>query len=95
MIGTSVPARQLCENDARSFLGEETWKRWKAEYDTCMSFRKTLKGKPTEEQRAQLQANAEWIQFCDVVLWHSTRLAQSGRCTCAMCDQERKARNTK
>ena len=95
MFGTPVSPRQLCENDARAFLGEETWKSWKAEYDACMSFRKSLKGKPTEEERLQLEANAGWIQFCDVVLWHSARQAQYDRCTCARCDQKRKSRTAK
>ena len=92
MFGTPVPTRQLCENDARAFLGEETWKRWKNEYDECMAFRKTLKGKPTDEERMKLQLNAEWIQFCDTALWHSARQAAFDRCTCASCDKKRKAR---
>lgn len=90
MFGMPVSIRQLCENDARDFLGDETWKRWKAMYDECMSFRKNLKGKPTEEERLQLQINADWIRFCDTALWHSARQAEYGRCSCASCDKIRK-----
>ena len=82
--------KQLCELDAREFLEDETWKRWKALYDECMSYRKTLKGKPTDEQRAQLDANAEWIAFCDTLLFHSVRMAAYNRCVCRSCDFVRK-----
>jgi hypothetical protein len=83
--------KQLCELDARDFLEEETWKRWKVLYDEAMAYRKTLKGKPTDEQREQLVANAEWIAFCDTILWHSARQAASNRCVCRSCDLKRKA----
>jgi hypothetical protein len=80
-------AHQLGELDARDFLGDDTWRRWKQLYDEAMAYRKTLKGKPTEEQRAQLEANAEWVAFCDHVLWHSARLRD--RCCCRSCTQKR------
>jgi len=86
-------ARQIGELDARAFLEEETWKRWKLMYDECMAFRKTLKGKPTDEQREQLNANAAWIDFCDRVLWHSSSLATYNRCVCKTCDENRKAKS--
>jgi len=84
-------AKQLCELDARDFLEEETWKRWKVQYDEAMAYRKTLKGKPTDEQRIQLDINNDWIAFCDTVLWHSARMAASDRCVCRTCDLKRKA----
>lgn len=85
-------AKQLCELDAREFLEEETWKRWKAMYDECMAFRKTLKGKPTDEQRLQLDMNNGWIDFCDRVLWHSARQAKSNKCVCKSCDERRQGK---
>lgn len=85
-------AKQLCELDARDFLEEETWKRWKVLYDEAMSYRKTLKGKPTDEQREMLTANAEWIAFCDTTLWHSARMAAYNKCVCRSCDLKRKAK---
>jgi hypothetical protein len=87
---TQYTPKQLCELDAREFLEDDTWKRWKQMYDDAMAFRKTLKGKPTDEQRLQLEANASWIDFCDRVLWHSARQAASGRCVCKTCDERRK-----
>ncbi len=83
--------KQLCELDARDFMEEEVWKRWKVLYDEAMAYRKTLKGKPTDEQRLQLEINADWIALCDTVLWHSTRMASSNRCVCRSCDLKRKA----
>jgi hypothetical protein len=85
-----TPPRQLCELDARDFHTEEVWKRWKTMYDEAMAYRKTLKGKPTDEQRLQLEANASWIEFCDRVMWHSPRMASHGRCVCKTCDERRK-----
>lgn len=89
---TMFTPKQLCEFDVRDFLGEEDWKKWKMAYDDAMAFRKTLKGKPTDEQRLQLQMNAEWIDFCDRVLWHSARQASHGRCVCKTCNERRKAK---
>jgi hypothetical protein len=56
------------EQECRDFLGDETWKRWKTDYDTLMAFRKTLKGKPTPEQRLILEMNNAFISFYGVVL---------------------------
>lgn len=94
MYGTPLTPRQIGEYDARDFLGEETWKRWKLHYDWCMAYRKTLKGKPTEEQREILTENAEWIEFYGSVLFHSPRLARAnnnpgGLCACTRCGQLR------
>lgn len=87
--GRAYTARELCELDARDFLEEDTWKRWKQKYDEAMAFRKTLKGKPTDEQRLQLEMNSEWIMFCDTILWHSVRMGP--KCVCRKCDLKRKA----
>lgn len=78
-------ARQLGELDAREFLGEETWKRWKLHYDECMGYRKSLRGKPTDEQMLQILLNACDIEFYDGVLFHSARLASHGKCACGNC----------
>lgn len=83
--------RQRGEIDARTFLGDETWRKWKQDYDELMAFRKSLKGKPTDEQRATLEMNAIWIAHYDTVLWHSAWLAQTDRCACATCDRRRQA----
>jgi len=91
-FGTPMSLKQLAELDAREFLEEETWKRWKVLYDEAMAYRKTLKGKPTDEQREQLNANAEWIDFCDRALWHSARLAKTNKCPCKSCDEVRKGK---
>ena len=90
---TQMSERQIAELDARDFLEEDTWKRWKQMYDECMAYRKTLKGKPTEEQREQLAANNMWIEFCDHILWHSARLAAHNRCRCSKCTQARQAKS--
>jgi hypothetical protein len=88
---TTIPDRQLCELDARDFLTDEVWKQWKTKYDEAMAYRKTLKGKPTEEQREQLTANAEWIDFCDRTLWHSSKMSTHNRCTCKTCAEKKLA----
>lgn len=82
-------ARQIGEFEAREFLGEETWKRWKQDYDACMGYRKTLKGKPTDEQRVILETNAALIEFYGSVLFHSVSLAKRDMCGCTRCGQRR------
>jgi hypothetical protein len=89
MFGKPLTARQIGEFEARDFLGEETWKRWKMDYDHCMGYRKTIKGKPTEEQRVILEANAQWIEFYGSVLFHSVSLAKQSLCACTRCGQKR------
>ena len=88
-------ARQIGEFEARDFLGEETWKRWKLDYDNCMAYRKTLKGKPTEEQMVTLKMNAEFIEFYGSVLFHSALLAKQSLCGCTRCGQQRTALGSK
>lgn len=85
----NLNARQMGELEARDFLGEETWKKWKQDYDACMSFRKTIKGKPTEEQMIQIKINAEFIEFYGSVLFHSPTLQKKNLCACTRCGQRR------
>lgn len=85
-------ARQIGEFEARDFLGEDTWKRWKTDYDDCMAYRKTIKGKPTDEQMAILKMNAGFIEFYGSVLFHSVMLAKNGMCGCTRCGQRRTAK---
>lgn len=77
--------RQVGEFECRAFLGDETWKRWKTDFDNCMAFRKTLKGKPTAEERLILEMNNAFIDFYGAVLFHTTR----GNCDCAKCGKNR------
>lgn len=84
-FGRPLRATELCEMEAREFLGDEWWKRMKQHYDDCMSYRKTLKGKPTDEQRIQLECNAHDIKWLGRVLWHSDRMARHDRCVCTGC----------
>jgi hypothetical protein len=85
----TLNARQLGELEARAFLGDDEWKRMKQDYDQCMAYRKTIKGKPDEEQRAMLQMNAAFIEFYGSVLFHSTSLQQRNLCGCTRCGQLR------
>ena len=85
-------AKQIGEFEARAFLGEETWKRWKTDYDNCMAYRKTIKGKPTEEQMVIIKLNAQFIEFYGSVLFHSVSLAQRNMCACTRCGQRRTAK---
>ena len=77
--------RQVGEFECRAFLGDETWKRWKTDFDSCMAFRKTLKGKPTEEERLILDMNNAFIEFYSSVLFHSTR----ANCDCGKCGKSK------
>lgn len=98
MFGTPLTTKQIGEYEARDFLGDDTWKRWKLEYDNCMGFRKsysrTLRGKPDEADRAILAANDASIEFLGSVLFHSVSLSKIGRtpgglCACTACGQKR------
>lgn len=82
-------ARQIGEFEARTFLGDDTWKRMKQDYDACMAYRKTINGKPNEEQRALLQMNAAFIEYYGSVLFHSVSLAKQQICACTRCGQIR------
>lgn len=87
-------AKQLGELEARQFLGDETWKRWKQDLDDCLAYRKTLKGKPTDEQRAQLDINNIFIEYYGSVLFHSPTLARRDQCPCTRCGQRRTTKNS-
>lgn len=87
-MATLTP-RQIGEIHSREFLGEETWKRWKAHFDECMSYRKTIKGKPTDDQRILLQANSDAVRLYSGVLFHSAQLAKHGRCVCGGCIRDK------
>ena len=89
MILSTLNSRQLSEIHARDFLGDDLWKDYKKDYDSLMSYRKTLKGKPTEEQMITIKMNADWISYYDRILWHSSILAKHKRCVCATCSQKR------
>lgn len=89
MILSTLNSRQLSEIHARDFLGDDLWKDYKKDYDSLMSYRKTLKGKPTEEQMITIKMNAYWISYYDRILWHSSILANHKRCVCASCSQKR------
>ena len=85
----NLNVRQIGEFEARAFLGDTEWKRMKQDYDECMAYRKTIKGKPDEAQRAMLQMNAAFIEFYGSVLFHSVKLAEINQCGCTRCGQKR------
>lgn len=60
---------QLAEIRQREFHTDETWIKWKQELDACMSFRKTIKGKPTDEQMHFIEENAWTIKFLKRLLF--------------------------
>lgn len=91
MIMLKLNARQVGELEARQFLGDDVWKAYKTDYDQMMAFRKTLKGKPTEEQRIILDMNNAFIDFYGSVLFHSPKLAAQNRCDCTRCGRIRNA----
>lgn len=86
-----IDARERGELECRAFLGDDVWRRWKTDYDDCMAYRKTLKGKPTEEQRVQIEVNSAFIEFYGSVLFHSPTLAMliPNKCVCTRCGQKR------
>ena len=85
----NLNVRQIGEFEARAFLGDTEWKRMQQDYDECMAYRKTIKGKPDDEQRAMLQMNAAFIEFYGSVLFHSVKLAKINQCGCTRCGQKR------
>lgn len=88
-IGTAMTPRQIGELEMRDFLGDDTWKRWKLRYDECMSFRKTIKGKPTGQQKLALLSNNCELEFLGSWLFHSMQLAKKDQCGCTKCGQKR------
>jgi hypothetical protein len=49
---------QKAEFQRREFFTDEVWVKWKQELDVCMSFRKSIKGKPTPEQMFLIDENS-------------------------------------
>lgn len=82
-------ARQIGELESRAFLGDEAWKSMKQDYDQCMAYRKSIKGKPDEAQLAMIKVNAAFIEFYGSVLFHSVKLQKQGLCGCTVCGQKR------
>ena len=70
MIGRRLTPKQIGEYEAKAFLGEECWVKHKQIYDEMLSYRKSLKGKPTDEQRATLELDRLWIDFYSKVLYN-------------------------
>ena len=60
---------QKAEYIKREFLGDDYWIKRKQELDLCMSFRKSIKGKPTEEQLFLLEENKQTIKYLRRVLF--------------------------
>ena len=65
----TITAKQRGELWARDFLGEDVWKAWKQDMDSLLAFRKTIKGKPCELQRLQLDLHNGSISFYNNVLY--------------------------
>ncbi len=61
--------KQVGEFLARDFLGEDVWIRWKQNMDELLSYRKSIKGKPTPEQLFILELNKGAIKFYNHVLY--------------------------
>lgn len=80
---------QLGELAARDFLEDGFWKAYKQDYDACMSFRKTIKGKPTDAERALLALNNTFIEFYSSILFHSAALDSHKKCACLRCTQKK------
>lgn len=60
---------QKAEYIKREFLGDEYWIKNKQDLDLCMSLRKSIKGKPTEEQLYLLEENKQNIKYLRRVLF--------------------------
>lgn len=65
----TITAKQRGELWARDFLGEDVWKVWKQDLDSLLAYRKTIKGKPCELQKLQLELNDGFIKFYNSVLY--------------------------
>jgi len=61
--GRKISATEKAELKARWFFGDEDWIRYKQRLDQALAFRKTIKGKPTDEQRFVLEVAAEDAAF--------------------------------
>lgn len=54
---------EITEFKGRDFWSDEEWIRMKKLLDSALSFRKSIKGKPTEEQLIDIQINQSIIDF--------------------------------
>lgn len=70
MYGRQLTATQVKELKCREFLGEETWIKWKQDMDSMLEYRKSFKGKPSEDQLVMLETNKHFIRFYNRVLFN-------------------------
>jgi hypothetical protein len=61
--------KQKQEFVRREFLTDEFWVSQKKYLDEMLQFRNSVKGKPTEEQLAQLVSNKWMIPISKQILW--------------------------
>lgn len=80
-----ISLRQRDEYVSRAFHTDEVWNNWKIDYDSLMTFRKNIKGKPDEGDAIILKMNRHFIDFYETVLWHSG----ASNCTCRACALKR------
>ena len=92
-MAVKLTARQIGEFESRDFLGEDTWKRWKLDYDNCMAWRKTLNGKPDDYDRLLIRLNHDALELYGSNLFHSVSLAKEDMCACTHCGQNRKTKS--
>lgn len=59
----NITDTEKAEYKGRWFWGDVEWIRMKKELDLCLSFRKSIKGKPTDEQMIDIEINKENIEF--------------------------------
>lgn len=64
-----IKPTELAEIRQREFLTDEWWVKQKQKLDSCLMYRKSIKGKPTEEQMHQLSENAITIQLLKRLLF--------------------------
>lgn len=61
--GRTITPTEKAELKARWFWGDEEWIKMKQKLDSALSYRKTIKGKPTDEQRIELECKASDVEF--------------------------------
>lgn len=59
----NITKTEKAELKARWFWGDEDWIVMKQKLDKALAFRKTIKGKPTDEQRIELECAASDVEF--------------------------------
>lgn len=68
-LGRNITKTELAELRSRWFWGDEDWIKMKQKLDTCLAYRKSIKGKPTEEQMMEINNNAMDIDFYNKILF--------------------------